>query len=448
MPKFSEVAAVRDDSGMGHAIRRSDTVRKRVFSDVPVMAHINVRSTELGTESTPGALLPRPVLYVSGTIRSIDLNDEVASAAECPRVVVSSDKSTDEGGIEARFRYEFTDMQVARIMVHGACDADFPRMNPALIGSDNEIPVRADITVAYPDDTDVPIVTVGVRDPFSIVTNRRESGYDYVRYMGVSREAAASYGPEFLQALENELRGRDRGAIAMAATARVDEPAEEQTAPAITQHERTTFESLFDDIEDMIAEEDAKMSEAQLVEDEQIEQAETETERTADTHIEDDASQRVRNTPTIDEIIAESDAMASNYDQSAKAVDDAVLDIEFGDAEGDAPTYEPHEGDAGLPDVFESLGYSAEDVAQMGDADLDGDEEERLEEGAEAAALASLDLDELDMADERVSRANRDVRHNQMAHEHREAVAAVDNPEFNKQCVAGASEADFEAMFE
>lgn len=228
---IASIPMMTSSDPMGTMLLRDRLAERERYENIPVTAHVFVRDAHLSMEATPGALMARPVLYMHGTITSVDSE----SFPEQVRRGVFVDEGSLSRGCEAFVRYEFSDLQVMRLLLRGVGRKDWSGLDPQMVSNDHVLPFRADLTVIHKPNAKLPFIVCDIRDPMSLTVNRDTCGYDYVDYGGVSPSLTNEIGVENVRTLDASLKQLDAPIVA---------PERED---AMSYYEDRLFESVFSD---------------------------------------------------------------------------------------------------------------------------------------------------------------------------------------------------------
>lgn len=224
--QFQSIPMVTSDDVLGRAIMRDKNAQKETLSNVRLEADVYVRDAFLTTEGTPGALLPKPVLYLRGHVtgvRGAGLPDGVEYGS-------FGGQDAPSEGTDVYVRYEFTDLEAMRLMMHGIGRTDWPGLDPRITSNVHQLPLTADITVAHKEGTSVPFIICDIDNPAGLVTNRKECGYDYADYVQWSPSAVRELGPEVVQQMDTVIKNLDRVVVP-------------ETQPEVEQGQTTAYDS-------------------------------------------------------------------------------------------------------------------------------------------------------------------------------------------------------------
>lgn len=232
--QFQSIPMVTSDDVLGRAIMRDKDAQKETLSNVKLEADVYVRDAFLTTEGTPGALLPRPVLYLRGHVngvRGAGLPDGVEYGS-------FGGQDAPSEGTDVYVRYEFTDLEAMRLMMHGIGRTDWPGLDPRITANVHQLPLTADITVAHKEGVSVPFIICDIDNPAGLVTNRKECGYDYADYVQWSPSAVRELGPEVVQQMDTVIKNLDRVVV--------PEVQPEVEQGQTTAYDSQMFRSIFD----------------------------------------------------------------------------------------------------------------------------------------------------------------------------------------------------------
>lgn len=281
---------------MGTALLRDRLAEREQYTGVPVMAHVFVRDAHLSMESRTGALMPRPVLYMHGTITSVDSD----SFPEQVQRGVFVDEGSLSRGCDTFVRYEFSDLQVMRLMLRGAGRADWSGLDPQMVSNDHVLPFTADVTVIHKPNAQLPFIVCDVCDPMSVVVTRDTCGYDYVDYGGASPSAVNELGAEQVRQLDAMLKQMD---------APVRPSTERENEGDMSYYEDRLFESVFS-AEDRAREADEDLQrgrarERHLTREQQAQQDASEVKRIEQAPVVDQTTPGGIGSSVVSELVAE-----------------------------------------------------------------------------------------------------------------------------------------------
>ena len=281
---------------MGTALLRDRLAEREQYTGVPVMAHVFVRDAHLSMESRTGALMPRPVLYMHGTITSVDSD----SFPEQVQRGVFVDEGSLSRGCDTFVRYEFSDLQVMRLMLRGAGRADWSGLDPQMVSNDHVLPFTADVTVIHKPNAQLPFIVCDICDPMSVVVTRDTCGYDYVDYGGASPSAVNELGAEQVRQLDAMLKQMD---------APVRPSTERENEGDMSYYEDRLFESVFS-AEDRAREADEDLQrgrarERHLTREQQAQQDASEVKRIEQAPVVDQTTPGGIGSSVVSELVAE-----------------------------------------------------------------------------------------------------------------------------------------------
>lgn len=237
---FKSIPAVTSESALGAEMLRDKSARKQTVVDQQVTAVVAMHDAHLSLEHEPGRMLPRPVLYMNGTVRGIKGN-ALPDGVEYCRLSDDPEEQTMRG-TDVYVRYEFSDLQAARAMTRGVGRRDWTGLDQRLLTNAHELPMSCDITLITTKDSQLPFIVIDVNDRMGLTYNRKTSGYDYADLVGISPSLMREANPQMIQQLDQALKSADYQAM-MAQSQRETERKTREVKP--THYEQRVFDDIF-----------------------------------------------------------------------------------------------------------------------------------------------------------------------------------------------------------